>query len=244
VAQLRGLEGRRALVTGGGRGIGAAIATALIEAGARVAVGYRSDAAAAASVAGGIPVQGDTGDPAGARALVAGAVAALGGLDALVNNAGILIRQPLLETADADWERIMAVNVGGYFRVARAAAGVMPDGACIVNVSSANSVKPSIGAGAYAVSKAAVTMLTRQLAIELAPRRIRVNEVCPGLVETDLNRRDLASPVYRSARLSRIPLGRIGEPADIAGAVAFLCSDEAGLITGASLFVDGGVSIA
>jgi NAD(P)-dependent dehydrogenase (short-subunit alcohol dehydrogenase family) len=240
-AQRQGAR-RRALVTGGGRGIGRAIALALAEAGVRVAVGYRADADAARS-AGEVAIQGDTADPAAARALVASTVAALGGLDILVNNAGILVRRPLLETGDDDWARTLAVNVGGYFDVARAAAAVMREGAAIVNVSSANALRPSPGAGAYAVSKAAVSMLTRQLALELAPRRIRVNEVCPGLVETDLNRRDLARPEFRQSRLARIPLGEIGRPQDVAGAVLFLCSDAARLVTGASLLVDGGAAV-
>jgi NAD(P)-dependent dehydrogenase (short-subunit alcohol dehydrogenase family) len=127
--------------------------------------------------------------------------------------------------------------------MARAAAAVMGEGACIVNVASANAMRPSAGAGAYAVSKAAVSMLTRQLALELAPRRIRVNEVCPGLVETDLNRADIARPEFREPRLARIPLGAIGHPEDVAGAVVFLCTGSARLITGASLLIDGGAAV-
>ncbi|HVB09948.1 MAG TPA: SDR family oxidoreductase [Bacillota bacterium] len=236
------MHGRRALVTGGGRGIGRAIAQRLTAAGASVAIGYRADAGAA-SAAGAFAVQGDTSDPASARAMVAEAAERLGGLDILVNNAGILVRRPLLETSADDWQRTLAVNVGGYFHVAQAAAARMAEGGCIVNISSANAHRPSAGAGAYAVSKAAVTMLTRQLALELAPRGIRVNEVCPGLIETDLNRADLARADYRAARLQRIPLNRIGTPDEIAGAVLFLCSDDARLMTGASMAVDGGVSI-
>ncbi len=236
------MGGRRALVTGGGRGIGRAIALALREAGVRVAVGFRVDAEAART-AGEVAIQGDTADPGGAGALVEGAVAALGGLDILVNNAGILIRRPLLETGADDWQRTLAVNVGGYFHVAKAAAAVMGEGGCIVNVSSASALRPSPGAGAYAVSKAAVSMLTRQLAWELAPRRIRVNEVCPGLIETDLNRADLARPDFRAGRLARIPLGQIGCPEDVAGAVVFLCSEQARLMTGASILIDGGAAI-
>jgi NAD(P)-dependent dehydrogenase (short-subunit alcohol dehydrogenase family) len=241
--------GRAALVTGGGRGIGRAIALRLAAEGAEVVVGYQSHAAAAEEVArqaGGrsCALPADTAEPAAAAGLVEEAVRRLGRLDIVVNNAGMLARRSLLDTDDATWDRILAVNLGGYFRVARAAAAVMTAGGCIVNVASVNAVRPSATAGAYAVSKAGVSMLTRQLALELAPRGIRVNEVCPGLVETDLNRHDLAQAEFRTARLARIPLGRIGAPPDVAGAVAFLCSDDAALITGASLLVDGGAAIA
>lgn len=241
------LAGRAALVTGGGRGIGRAIALALAQAGAEVAIGYRADATAAEAAArrcGGrsFAHRADTTDPAAVREVVTEVGRRFGRFDILVNNAGALVRKPLLQTSEADWQRLLEVNVGGYFRTAQAAAAVMREGACIVNVASVNAVRPSPGAGAYAVSKAAVHMLTVQLALELAPRRIRVNEVCPGLVETDLNRADLARADYRALRLQGIPLGRIGAPDEVAGAVTFLCGDGAALITGASIYVDGGAA--
>lgn len=249
------LTGRRALVTGGSRGIGRAIALALARDGADVAVGCRSDRDAAERTAGeiralgrrAVVVQGDTSAGADAERLVGEAAAALGTLDLLVNNAGVLARTPFLEIEEEEWDRIVGTNLKGYFLVGRAVARHMVarkiEGA-IVNVSSAVQAAAAPDLTHYAVSKAGVGMLTKQMALELAPYRIRVNAVCPGLVETDLNRADIARAEFRERRLARIPLGAIGAPQDVAGAVVFLASsEEARLVTGASLFVDGGLTI-
>jgi NAD(P)-dependent dehydrogenase (short-subunit alcohol dehydrogenase family) len=250
------LEGRRALVTGGARGIGRGIALGLAGEGADVVVGYRSDRPAAERTAAEIAalgrrtaiVPGDTSARADVERVVAAAVDALGGLDLLVNNAGILRRTPFLDIDEGEWDAILDTNLKGYFLVGQAVARHMIDrgagGGAIVNVSSAGQLVAAPNLTHYCVAKAGIEMLTKQMALELAPHRIRVNAVCPGLIETDLNRKDIADPAFRERRLARIPLKEIGTPADVAGAVVFLASDqEARLVTGASLFIDAGQTI-
>lgn len=249
------LEGRRALVTGGSRGIGRAIALGLAREGADVAVGCRSARAEAESVVAeiramgrrGLVVQGSTARHADAERLVAEAADGLGGLDLLVNNAGILRRTPFLEIAEREWDAILSVNLKGYFLVAQAAARRMvregTNGA-IVNVSSAGQAVAAPNLTHYCVAKAGVEMLTKQMALELAPHRIRVNAIAPGLIETDMNRADIARDEFRRGRLARIPLGLIGAPEDVVGAVIYLASnEEARLVTGASVFIDAGQTI-
>jgi NAD(P)-dependent dehydrogenase (short-subunit alcohol dehydrogenase family) len=179
--------------------------------------------------------------------LVGAAVDALGGVDLLVNNAGILKRTPFLDIDEAEWDAILDVNLKGYFLVGQAVARHMIQvggPGTIVNVSSAGQLVAAPNLTHYCVAKAGVEMLTKQMALELAPHRIRVNAVCPGLIETDLNRRDIANAEFRERRLARIPLKEIGTPADVAGAVVFLASnEEARLVTGASIFIDGGQTI-
>jgi NAD(P)-dependent dehydrogenase (short-subunit alcohol dehydrogenase family) len=250
------LEGRRALVTGGARGIGRGIALGLAGEGADVVVGYRSDRSAAERTAAEISalgrraaiVPGDTSARSDVERLVAAAVDALGGLDLLVNNAGILRRTPFVDIDEREWDAILDTNLKGYFLVGQAVARHMIDraagGGAIVNVSSAGQLVAAPNLTHYCVAKAGIEMLTKQMALELAPHRIRVNAVCPGLIETDLNRKDIADPAFRERRLARIPLREIGTPADVAGAVVFLASDqEARLVTGASLFIDAGQTI-
>jgi NAD(P)-dependent dehydrogenase (short-subunit alcohol dehydrogenase family) len=249
------LEGRRALVTGGARGIGRGIALGLAGEGADVAVGYRSDQRAAERTAAEISALGRRaaiarGDPSARAAVervVAAAIDALGGLDLLVNNAGILRRTPFLDIEEREWDAILDTNLKGYFLVGQAVARHMIDrstAGAIVNVSSAGQIVAAPNLTHYCVAKAGVAMLTKQMALELAPHRIRVNAVCPGLIETDLNRKDIADPAFRERRLARIPLKEIGTPTDVAGAVVFLASDqEARLVTGASVFIDAGQTI-
>ena len=249
------LAGCRALVTGGSRSIGRGIALGLAHEGADVVVNYLSDRDAAERTAGEVralgrraaAVQGNTGARADVDRLVAEAVAALGGLDLLVNNAGILRRTPFLEIAEAEWDAIIDVNLKGYFLVGQAVARHMVErgiAGAIVNVSSAGQAVAAPNLTHYCVAKAGVEMLTKQMALELAPHRIRVNAVCPGLIETDLNRKDIANPEFRERRLARIPLKEIGVPEDVVGAVVFLASGrEARLVTGASVFIDGGQTI-
>ena len=249
------LQGKHALVTGASRGIGRAIALGLAAEGADVAVGYHAHRAAAEEVADAvralgrraIAVQGDTATRAGAEAVVDAAETFLGGIDLLVNNAGVLKRTPFLELDEAEWDWVLDTNLKGYFLVGQAAARRMAargaEGA-VVNVSSAGQAVASPNLAHYCVSKAGVEMLTKQMALELAPHRIRVNAISPGLIETDMNRRDIADPAFRERRMARIPLQEIGAPEDLVAAVVFLASNhEARLVTGASLFIDGGQTI-
>ncbi len=249
------LKGKRALVTGGSRSIGRAIALGLAREGADVAVNWRRSrhdalgAVAAIEKTGrrAVAVQGSTAASEDVERFVAEAADALGGLDVVVNNAGVLKRTPFLEIGEAEWDGILAVNLKGYFLVGQAAARRMvrdrTPGA-IVNVSSAGQAVAAPNLAHYCVSKAGVEMLTRQMALELAPHRIRVNAIAPGLIETDMNRADIAQEDFRSRRLARIPLREIGTPEDLVAAVTYLASNaESRLVTGASLFIDGGQTI-
>jgi glucose 1-dehydrogenase len=249
------LPGRRALVTGGSRSIGRGLALGLAREGADVVVNYRSDREAAERTAGEVRalgrraavVQGDTSVRAEVERLLESAVGALGGLDLLVNNAGVLRRTPFLEIPESEWDEILDTNLKGYFLVGQAVARHMVDrqvAGAIVNVSSAGQLVAAPNLTHYCAAKAGVEMLTKQMALELAPYRIRVNAVCPGLIETDLNRKDIADPAFRERRLARIPLREIGTPDDVVGAVVYLASsEEARLVTGASLFIDAGQTI-
>ena len=249
------LEGRRALVTGGSRGIGRAIALGLAREGTDVAVNYRSSRGDARSAVReiermgrrAVAVQGSTSSRPDVERFVAEADDFLGGLDILVNNAGILKRTPFLEIDEEEWDAILDVNLKGYFLVGQAVARRMVAAGtrgAIVNVSSAGQAVAGPNLAHYCVSKAGVGMLTKEMALELAAHRVRVNAVAPGLIETDINRADIAQDAFREGRLARIPLGLIGAPDDVVGAVVFLASnDEARLMTGASVFVDGGQTI-
>jgi glucose 1-dehydrogenase len=247
------LQGKVALVTGAGRGIGRAIALRLGSEGADVAVNYRKNREAAEEVARmiqhmgrkAIAFQGDVSDAVSIDGMVQAVVQEFGRIDILVNNAGVLKRQPFFDIALSDWDWTIGTNVRGVFIVSQRVAKIMRDlgSGNIVNVASVFSKNAGPNVTAYAVSKAAVSMLTRQMAVELARYGIRVNEINPGLTETDLNRDDIAKPGFRESRLARTPLQRIGQPDDLAGAVAFLASDDARMITGASIFIDGGSSV-
>jgi NAD(P)-dependent dehydrogenase (short-subunit alcohol dehydrogenase family) len=249
------LEGQRALVTGGSRSIGRAIALGIAREGADVVVNYRQDRVAAERTAADIRalgrraavVQGDTSVRADVDRLVAEAIAALGAIDLLVNNAGVLKRTPLLEIEEREWDWILDTNLKGYFLVSQAVARHMVArglAGAIINTSSAGQVVAAPNLTHYCVAKAGIEMLTKQLALELAPHRIRVNAICPGLIETDLNRADIADPAFRERRLARIPLRQIGAPDDVVGAVVFLAATpESRLVTGASVFIDGGQTI-
>ncbi|MDR6977974.1 3-oxoacyl-[acyl-carrier protein] reductase [Streptomyces sp. 3330] len=240
-----GLRGRAAVVTGATRGIGRAVAQALAAAGARVCVSARDPAAVrrAAAELGGVGLAGDVGDPAHPRELTELCLAAFGRLDVLVNNAAT--NQPLGPLMDADpgaWRQAFTVNVEAPLRLVQCAwRGWMREhGGAVVNVCTEGAGHVGPGVGAYGTSKAALLHLTGQLAGELGPS-VRVNSVSPGLVRTEMARfvwepgeRDLAAA---------LPLGRIGEPEDVARAVVWLCSDDAQWITGADLLVDGGTRV-
>lgn len=247
------LEGKVALVTGGGRSIGRAIAVGFGREGARVAVNYRGDAAAAEAVvqaireAGGeaISVQADVREREQVERMVAAVVEHFGRIDILVNNAGILKRTPLLDITEEEWDDVLATDLKGYFLCGQAAARRMVEqgSGTIVNISSANQLVGSMNLAHYCSAKGGVASLTRNLALELAPHGIRANAIAPGLIETDLNRADLADPDFRQQRLSMIPLRRIGTPEDIVGAAIFLASDESRLATGSTIFLDGGQTV-
>jgi 3-oxoacyl-[acyl-carrier protein] reductase len=236
------LEGRLALVTGGSRGIGRAIAVELANAGAQVVVGYRSGAEEAEQVAaeiGGRAVQADVSDPGQAARLVEEA----GDIDILVNNAGLTRDGLIARMSDEDWRTVIDTNLGGVFATCRAAArGMMKRrSGSIVNLSSVVGVHGNPGQTNYAASKAGIIGFTKALARELATRNVRANAIAPGYIETALT--EVLPDAVREALLASTPLGRLGVPADVAGAVRFLCSDEASFITGEVLLVDGGLGM-
>lgn len=242
MAEFCSLEGRTAVVTGASRGIGKAIAAELAGAGATVVVGYRSGADEAEAVAaeiGGRAVQADVAEPEDAQRLVDEA----GEIDILVNNAGVTRDGLLARMSDEDWQVVLNTNLGGTFNTCRAAArGMMRRrGGSIVNVSSIVGLHGNPGQTNYSASKAGIIGFTKALARELGSRGVRANVVAPGYVSTRLTN-ELPEEL-RNAMLANTPLGRFGEPEDIAGAVRFLCSDAASFVTGEVLLVDGGLGM-
>jgi 3-oxoacyl-[acyl-carrier protein] reductase len=236
------LEGKLALVTGASRGIGRAIATELAAAGAQVVVGYRSggeQAEALANELGGCAVQADVSDPAEAARLVEEA----GDLDILVNNAGLTRDGLIARMSNDDWRAVVDTNLGGVFHTCRAAArGMMRQrSGSIVNLTSVVGIHGNPGQTNYAASKAGIIGFTKSLARELASRGVRANAVAPGYIQTALT--DVLPAEVQQAILANTPLGRLGTPEDVAGAVRFLCSDEASFVTGEVLLVDGGLGM-
>jgi 3-oxoacyl-[acyl-carrier protein] reductase len=236
------LEGKTALVTGASRGIGRAVAVELAAAGASVVVGYRSgreEAEAVAQEIGGRAVQADVSEPADAKRLVEEA----GDLDILVNNAGLTRDGVLARMSDDDWRVVLETNLSAVFYTCRAVTrGMMKRrGGSIVNMSSIVGVHGNWGQANYAASKAGIIGFTKSLAQELGSRGVRANVVAPGYVKTQLT--DVIPEDARTKMLDLTPLGRLGDPVDVAGAVRFLCSDEAAFITGVVLLVDGGLGM-
>ena len=236
------LEGRTALVTGASRGIGRSIATELSAAGASVVLSYwtgAEEADALASEIGGRAVQADVSDPASAAALVVEA----GDVDILVNNAGVTRDGLLVRMSDDDWNTVINTNLASCFYTSRAVArGMMRKRAgTVVNISSIVGIHGNWGQTNYAASKAGIIGFTKSLARELGSRNVRANVVVPGYVKTQLT--DVLPEDATNAMLLNTPLGRLGDPEDVAGAVRFLCSDEASFITGAVLLVDGGLGM-
>lgn len=240
------LSGKVALVTGGSRSIGAAVAKRLAAEGAAVAITYSSSPTKADEVvraieaAGGkaLAIQADAGNPEAVRAAVTKTVEKFGGVDILVNNAGVAAIAPIDQFSMEDFEKSFAVNVRGYFVATQEAVKHMRNGGRVINIGSVNSDRmPFAGGSVYAMTKAAVAGLTRGLARDLGPKGITVNNVQPGPVDTDMNPADSD---WGRATVPNVALGRYGKTEEIASFVAFLASPEAAYITGAGLLIDGG----
>ena len=236
------LEGKNALVTGASRGIGRAIAFELARAGATVVVGYRSgreEGEALATEIGGRAVQADVSVPDEAARLVEEA----GDLDILVNNAGLTRDGVLARMSEEDWRIVLETNLNSVFYTCRAVTrGMMKRrSGAIVNLSSIVGLRGNWGQANYAASKAGIIGFTKSLAQELGSRGVRANVVAPGYIKTQLT--DVIPEEARAKMLDLTPLGRLGEPEHVAGAVRFLCSDEASFITGGVLLVDGGLGM-
>ena len=246
------LAGKTALVTGSSSGIGAGIALRLAQEGASIAINYRKDRAGAeetlagveAAGARGVIVQADVSVVAEVERLVTQAAEKLGGLDVLVNNAGIETQQAFVDVDEASYDRVIDVNLKGVFfgtqAFARAAIAAGRRGK-VINISSVHEELPFPGFATYCASKGAVKMLTRDLAIELAPHGITVNGVAPGAIATPINTELLEDKPKLDALLRQIPLRRLGSPEDVAGVIAFLASADADYITATTIFVDGGL---
>lgn len=245
------LNGTRALVTGGGRGIGRGISLALARAGADVVLSYRSNSEAAAATVTEITACGqraaavpaDMSSPAQIRQLLAESVSILGGVDILVCNAGMHHRTPFLDISVEEWDEVIHADLRAPFILSQAAAKQMIAqglGGRIILISSINAEIAYPNLVHYQSAKGGIRMLGRGMALELAQHKITVNMVAPGVVNTDLTASTLRDPDTRMRRVGRIPLGRPGEPADIAAAVVFIASDTTDWMTGTTITIDGG----
>ena len=247
------LTGKVAVVTGASKGIGAAIAEKLGAEGAKVVVNYARDKAGAERVAGNIKksgseaivVQGDVSKSADIKRLFAETVRAFGGVDILVNNAGVYEFRPLEAVDEEHFHRIFDLNVLGLLLTTKEAVTHMNgEGGSIINVSSIISKTPGTNASVYAATKGAVDVISRSLALELAPRKIRVNSLSPGATRTEgVESMPEFKNGFEQMAISRTPLGRLGTPDDIAKAALFLASEDSGWITGEELLVGGGIRI-
>jgi glucose 1-dehydrogenase len=247
----RELEGKVALVTGAGSGIGYAIAERFADEGAAVAIdflGHGEDAQALArglNAAGAqaVALEADVADAAAVKALVAQIIERFGRLDVLVNNAGIEKSQPLLEIDEASWDRTLAVDLKGPFLCLQAAARRMKEtgGGSIVNISSIHEDFPFPSYAPYAAAKGGLRMLMRNAALVLAPLGIRVNNIAPGAIATPINAATLADPAKVQRLKEIVPLQRMGKPEEVAEVALFLASDRSSYVTGSTYFVDGGI---
>jgi NAD(P)-dependent dehydrogenase (short-subunit alcohol dehydrogenase family) len=243
------LEGRNALVTGASSGLGRHFAESLARAGAAVAVAarrrnsleqVRSEITSAGGKA--VVVAMDVTSSSSIAASIDYATTQLGSLDILVNNAGVTLTKPVLEIEEKEWDQLVDTNLKGAFLVAQSAARVMkgqPNGGSVVNIASILGLRVAGQVAAYVASKAAIVQLTKAMALELARHRIRVNALCPGYIETDLNREFFASEAGQ-VLIKRIPQRRLGQPCELEGPLLLMCSDAGSYMTGAVLAVDGG----
>ncbi|HLH80015.1 MAG TPA: SDR family oxidoreductase [Chthonomonas sp.] len=247
------LKDKVALVTGASSGIGKAIAERFAAEGAHVAVNYlpvgTQEAAAETEVATfgvtGIAVPGDVSRREDVERMVATVVQRFGRLDIAVNNAGIEMKKPFLDLTDEDWNKILSVNLYGAFLVCQAAARQMVkqgQGGKIINISSVHEDVPFPGYASYCTSKGGLRMLMRNLALELAPYQINVNNIAPGAIATPINQQVLDDPQARANAISEIPWGRFGKPEEVAAVAVFLASDESSYVTGSTYYVDGGLT--
>ncbi|WP_316977507.1 glucose 1-dehydrogenase [Shumkonia mesophila] len=255
------LDGQRAIVTGASSGIGAAVARALAAAGARVIVNFIGGEERAGQVVGDIAAAGgkalavraDVSREDQVRSLFAAAVDAWGGLDILVGNAGVQRDAALVDMTLADWDTVIGVNLTGQFLCAREAArlflkqGARPEVSTaagkIICISSVHDVIPWAGHVNYAASKGGLNMMMKSVAQELAFHRVRVNAISPGAIKTAINRAAWETPEAMARLLALAPYGRLGEPDDIGKAAVWLASDESDYVTGATLYVDGGMTL-
>jgi NAD(P)-dependent dehydrogenase (short-subunit alcohol dehydrogenase family) len=238
------LNGKRAVVTGAASGIGRAIAERYAEEGAHVAL-LDVDTEGMADVVEGmdaeaVTVECDVSDTASVEAAIEETVAALGGIDVLVNNAGITLRKDLVDTTDEEMERVTDVNLKGVLRVTRAAIPHLREGtdAAVVNVSSITAREATPQRSVYSATKGGVSALTSQLSLELAPD-VRVNAIAPGTIKTPISAEVRKDPEYVERKLSKIPQDRLGEPEDVAGSAVFLASQDGDYVNGHVLAVDG-----
>ena len=249
------LSGKIALVTGGSRGIGRAICLELARQGAKVAVNCSGPTTSAAdevvtqiTIEGGtaIGVAADVASKAEVEVMFEQVVETFGGLDTLVNNAGVCPFHDFLSMPEELWDRVQDVNLKGVFLCSQAAGKIMVDqgrGGRIISISSISALVGGEYQTHYTPTKSGIHSLMQSLAIVLGPHGITCNSIMPGTIATDITKEDLSSPEKRAYRERRIPLGRLGEPADIAGPVAFLASDAARYVNGAGLLVDGGLFV-
>lgn len=249
---LFSLTGRVALVTGASRGLGRAMAAALAEAGAKVVLGAREADALAAAVASITAAGGyarsiafDVADTEAGAAAVAEVVRDQGRLDILVNNAGTIQKAPTIDTATADWQRVVDTNLTGPFALARAAGRPMvaQGWGRIISIGSVMSVLARPGIPAYVATKHALTGLTKALAVELGPHGVTANAIAPGYFRTDFTQAVQDDPGFDRMVVGRTPVGRWGEPADLAGTVIYLASDASAFVNGHLLVVDGGMTV-
>ena len=242
----RDLDGHRAIVTGGGAGIGAATCRHLAARGASVAVLDRDGghATAIAEEVGGTAITVDVGDPTATTAAVQAAAEAMGGLTDVIANAGFGLNKPLHTYTDAEWGLVVGVNLGGTFHTMRAAIPILlaAGGGNIVTISTLNAQRPLQGEAPYSAAKAGVVNLTQTAALEYAPT-IRANCVSPGMIATALTQIITDDADFTAVAEQGTPLGRIGSPDDVAGVIGFLCSDAAAYMTGQNLVVDGGAAL-